>query len=179
VNPAETLLVALIGGSAGSTVAVVGGLKLQSRQQRHEHDRWHRERMEAAATAFAATSARATNALNSETWEQLFDNDTTALLKGVIERAAVVNDDLVAVHLAFGESNAYRRASGIRDAFDGCVGHLVDLANEEPSSEDASLLVGDREDFDLAFTILNDARPSFTTAARAEIFAVPDTNAPP
>jgi hypothetical protein len=178
VSLAGTLLVALVGGGAGGAFALLPGLVLQGRQQRNEHDRWRRERMEAAATAFAASAGRAANAVNSEMWEQLYDNDKTALLKGVVERAAVVNDDLVAVHLAFGESEACRRAFGVRDAVDGCVGHLMELAADEPSDDTSLWVVGDRDEFDIAFTILRDARPAFTTAARTEIFAVRDTNAP-
>jgi len=63
-----TLLVAIVGGSVGSGLAIAGGLVSQGRQHRFERAQWRRERMETAALRFGEIAARAQRLLVETSW---------------------------------------------------------------------------------------------------------------
>jgi hypothetical protein len=178
VSLAGTLLVAFVGGSAGSALALAGGVVLQGRQQRDERDRWARGRMEHAATTFGAAATSAQISLTATSWEHLYA-DKAGLLNGVVKRGSIVSEALVAVHMAFGDSSAATAgAFRVVDAIERCVSDLFELADDEPT-DDIETWVSDREAFDQSSKRLAEARFEFTKLARAAVFVAPTTNAPP
>jgi hypothetical protein len=93
-----TLLVALVGGSAGSGLALFGGLKLQERQHGFEHQRWIRGRMADAAASFGGVAAATQTLLTEAAWKH-FTQDKLAIEERVLEQIELAGQQLVSVPL--------------------------------------------------------------------------------
>ena len=167
-----TLLVAIVGGSVGSGLAIAGGLASQSRQHRFERAQWRRERMETAALRFGEIAARAQRLLVETSW-----GDENEGQKQAGERVAEcgriaddVADAIPLIHLAFGEpSPVTQSAIAISTTVRQCYVQLLYFGRiQDAESQDAWEKV--REEFDELTSALSAERDSFTEEARVAVF---------
>jgi len=168
-----TLIVAVVGGSVGSGLAIAGGLVSQTRQHRFEHDRWVLERMERAAVRFDGLALRAYLLLHhTAAWGDI--DGAKELRAECLRQSEAIGAASSTVYMAFGgASRVYATADDIdRDVLDSArrITLLAGLDPIEGIYETAKPAPPEPEEILLA---LSRHRVRFVREARVAIFLRP------
>jgi hypothetical protein len=178
VSLGGTLVVALVGGSVGSGLAIAGGLIVQSRQHRFDHNQWRRDRMQAAVSRFGAAATAADSLFASPAWGEVYgDRDT--LLNLATSRVDAIFEAVIDVHIAFGDvSHVSIEAKRVENAALLCRHAVSQLARKKPDVDLTEWNTAADGGLDNATLKLVDAIRGFIKAAREALFEVPATNTP-